>query len=193
MQSVFHLFISFLGTFVLSSKCELDWKLTMLSGFEVVDKGCCGTGSIEVVILCNRYMSSTCEDDTKYLFWDSYHPSERGYRILVDQMVKKYINSFTWTWMSRFRMLLCPNVKNKCAPFHPSFITVLIIFEFDRFSFSVLLYRMCLCPSYTIVWTSVYLIVFHLDTLKDFVLLRYNFLRLKRNTEFVLTLYSLLQ
>ncbi|KAM3289486.1 GDSL esterase/lipase EXL3 [Capsicum chacoense] len=64
-------------------------------GFEVVDKGCCGTGSIEVVILCNRYMSSTCEDDTKYLFWDSYHPSERGYRILVDQMVKKYINSFT--------------------------------------------------------------------------------------------------
>ncbi|CAN4105224.1 unnamed protein product [Withania somnifera] len=64
-------------------------------GFEVVDKGCCGTGSIEVVILCNRYMSSTCEDDTKYLFWDSYHPTERGYRILVDQMIKKYINSFT--------------------------------------------------------------------------------------------------
>ncbi|KAH0705208.1 hypothetical protein KY290_009903 [Solanum tuberosum] len=63
-------------------------------GFEVVDKGCCGTGSIEVVILCNRYMSSTCEDDTKYLFWDSYHPTERGYRILVDQMIKKYINRF---------------------------------------------------------------------------------------------------
>ncbi|XP_059287507.1 GDSL esterase/lipase EXL3-like [Lycium ferocissimum] len=64
-------------------------------GFEVVDKGCCGTGSIEVVFLCNRYMSSTCEDDTKYLFWDSYHPTERGYRILVDQLMKKYINSFT--------------------------------------------------------------------------------------------------
>lgn len=63
-------------------------------GFEVVDKGCCGTGNIEVVILCNRYMSSTCEDGSKYLFWDSYHPTERGYRILVDQMIKKYINRF---------------------------------------------------------------------------------------------------
>ncbi|XP_075105835.1 GDSL esterase/lipase EXL3-like [Nicotiana tabacum] len=62
-------------------------------GFEVVDRGCCGTGNIEVVILCNKY-SGTCEDDTKYLFWDSYHPTEKGYRILVDQILKKYVNSF---------------------------------------------------------------------------------------------------
>ncbi|XP_019235699.1 PREDICTED: GDSL esterase/lipase EXL3-like [Nicotiana attenuata] len=62
-------------------------------GFEVVEKGCCGTGNIEVLMLC-KY-GGTCEDDTKYLFWDSYHPTERGYRILVDQMMKKYINSFT--------------------------------------------------------------------------------------------------
>ncbi|OIT07442.1 gdsl esteraselipase exl3 [Nicotiana attenuata] len=61
-------------------------------GFEVVDRGCCGTGNIEVVILCNKY-SGTCEDDTKYLFWDSYHPTEKGYRILVDQILKKYVNS----------------------------------------------------------------------------------------------------
>ncbi|MCD7453573.1 hypothetical protein HAX54_021370 [Datura stramonium] len=60
-------------------------------GFEVVDKGCCGTGNIEVVILCNRY-SGTCEDDTKYLFWDSYHPTERGYRILVNEILKKYVD-----------------------------------------------------------------------------------------------------
>ncbi|XP_060211795.1 GDSL esterase/lipase EXL3-like [Lycium barbarum] len=63
-------------------------------GFEVVDKGCCGTGTIEAVILCNKY-SGTCEDDTKYLFWDSYHPTERGYRILVDQFLKKYIDILT--------------------------------------------------------------------------------------------------
>nr|XP_009779479.1 PREDICTED: GDSL esterase/lipase EXL3-like [Nicotiana sylvestris] len=56
-------------------------------GFEVVEKGCCGTGNIEVLMLC-KY-GGTCEDDTKYLFWDSYHPTERGYRILVDQMMKK--------------------------------------------------------------------------------------------------------
>ncbi|CAN4077027.1 unnamed protein product [Withania somnifera] len=63
-------------------------------GFEVVDKGCCGTGNIEVLILCNKY-SGTCEDDTKYLFWDSYHPTERGYRILVDQILKKYVDTLT--------------------------------------------------------------------------------------------------
>lgn len=65
----------------------------MMSGFEVVDRGCCGTGNIEVVILCNKY-SGTCEDDTKYLFWDSYHPTEKGYRILVDQILKKYVDNF---------------------------------------------------------------------------------------------------
>ncbi|CAN4094012.1 unnamed protein product [Withania somnifera] len=62
-------------------------------GFEEVEKGCCGTGKIEVTILCNKF-SGTCEDDTKYLFWDSYHPTEKGYKILVDQILKKYINDF---------------------------------------------------------------------------------------------------
>ncbi|XP_060199856.1 GDSL esterase/lipase EXL3-like [Lycium barbarum] len=62
-------------------------------GFEEVERGCCGTGTIEVVVLCNKF-SGTCEDDTKYLFWDSYHPTEKGYRILVDQILKKSINNF---------------------------------------------------------------------------------------------------
>ncbi|KAJ8540892.1 hypothetical protein K7X08_001708 [Anisodus acutangulus] len=62
-------------------------------GFEEVEKGCCGTGIIEVIILCNRF-SGTCEDNTKYLFWDSYHPTEKAYRILVDHIIKKYMNRF---------------------------------------------------------------------------------------------------
>lgn len=62
-------------------------------GFEVTDRGCCGTGNIEVAILCNKY-SGTCPDATKYLFWDSYHPTEKGYRVLVDQVLQKYVNSF---------------------------------------------------------------------------------------------------
>nr|GMD89327.1 GDSL esterase/lipase EXL3 [Ipomoea batatas] len=60
-------------------------------GFEVVDRGCCGTGKIEVSILCNKF-SETCPDHDKYLFWDSYHPTEKGYRILVNQILQKYIN-----------------------------------------------------------------------------------------------------
>ncbi|KAG6419711.1 hypothetical protein SASPL_116221 [Salvia splendens] len=61
-------------------------------GFEVSDKGCCGTGNIEVVILCNK-LSGTCSDDSKYVFWDSYHPTERAYRALVDLVLHKYIKS----------------------------------------------------------------------------------------------------
>ncbi|KAM3304507.1 GDSL esterase/lipase EXL1 [Capsicum baccatum] len=62
-------------------------------GFEEVERGCCGTGIIEVTLLCNKF-TKTCEDDTKYLFWDSYHPTEKAYRILVNQILQKYINRF---------------------------------------------------------------------------------------------------
>ncbi|XP_061359301.1 GDSL esterase/lipase EXL3-like [Gastrolobium bilobum] len=63
-------------------------------GFEVVDKGCCGTGIVEASILCNQLETETCADDSKYVFWDSYHPTERTYQILVDKIVNKYVNSF---------------------------------------------------------------------------------------------------
>ncbi len=43
------------------------------SGFEVADKGCCGTGSVEVAILCNQLDFQTCTDASKYVFFDSYH------------------------------------------------------------------------------------------------------------------------
>ncbi|XP_076927204.1 GDSL esterase/lipase EXL3-like, partial [Bidens hawaiensis] len=62
-------------------------------GLEVVDRGCCGTGNIEVSILCNRLLP-TCPDDSKYLFWDSYHPTDKGYTILINQVLGKYINDF---------------------------------------------------------------------------------------------------
>lgn len=60
-------------------------------GFDVVDKGCCGSGSLEVVVLCNKW-SRVCQDKSKYLFWDSYHPTEQGYKVLVNLILKQYIN-----------------------------------------------------------------------------------------------------
>ncbi|XP_023768914.2 GDSL esterase/lipase EXL3 [Lactuca sativa] len=62
-------------------------------GLEVVDKGCCGTGNLEAAILCNRFLP-TCVDPSKYLFWDSYHPTDKGYNILMNQVVGKYVNDF---------------------------------------------------------------------------------------------------
>ncbi|KAK4606159.1 hypothetical protein RGQ29_000429 [Quercus rubra] len=68
-------------------------KLSRELGFEVANKGCCGTGSIEASILCNKLTPFTCTDDSKYVFFDSYHPTEKTYKIIVDGILKKYINS----------------------------------------------------------------------------------------------------
>ncbi|KAL9461785.1 hypothetical protein AB3S75_004727 [Citrus x aurantiifolia] len=59
-------------------------------GFEVADKGCCGTGNLEVSILCNRLEdAATCPDASKYIFWDSYHPTEKAYKILTPKILNQ--------------------------------------------------------------------------------------------------------
>ncbi|XP_057435079.1 GDSL esterase/lipase EXL3-like [Lotus japonicus] len=60
-------------------------------GFKVADKGCCGTGLLEVSILCNP-LGDSCSDASQYVFWDSYHPTEVVYRKLIDQVLQKYLN-----------------------------------------------------------------------------------------------------
>ncbi|KAG4955983.1 hypothetical protein JHK85_042363 [Glycine max] len=47
-------------------------------GFDEVDSGCCGSGYIEASILCNK-LSNVCLDPSKYVFWDSIHPTEKTY------------------------------------------------------------------------------------------------------------------
>ncbi|CAA7397440.1 unnamed protein product [Spirodela intermedia] len=51
-------------------------------GFEETTKGCCGTGLVELGVLCNP-KSVTCPDASKYLFWDSVHPSEKTYALIA--------------------------------------------------------------------------------------------------------------
>ncbi|XP_071720692.1 GDSL esterase/lipase At5g45960-like [Rutidosis leptorrhynchoides] len=47
-------------------------------GFEEVNVGCCGSGYVEAAILCNRE-STVCDDASKYVFFDSVHPTEKAY------------------------------------------------------------------------------------------------------------------
>ncbi|XAR59205.1 Triacylglycerol lipase [Bertholletia excelsa] len=54
-------------------------------GFEHVTGGCCGTGLLEASILCNPE-SSVCSDASKYVFWDSIHPSEKTYYLLFQAL-----------------------------------------------------------------------------------------------------------
>ncbi|KAK1555598.1 hypothetical protein Q3G72_028754 [Acer saccharum] len=58
-------------------------------GFGNVDRGCCGTGIIETSALCNPLSFNTCTNASSYLFWDSYHPTEQTYKILVSNIMKK--------------------------------------------------------------------------------------------------------
>ncbi|AEE35772.1 GDSL esterase/lipase EXL3 [Arabidopsis thaliana] len=63
-------------------------------GFEVSNKGCCGTGAIEVAVLCNKITSSVCPDVSTHVFWDSYHPTEKTYKVLVSLLINKFVNQF---------------------------------------------------------------------------------------------------
>ncbi|KAH9759204.1 GDSL esterase/lipase EXL3 [Citrus sinensis] len=63
-------------------------------GFEVVNKGCCGTGYLEASIFCNQFSPNTCTNVSGYIFWDGYHPTERTYKILVSSLINKIANGF---------------------------------------------------------------------------------------------------
>ncbi|KAL3519912.1 hypothetical protein ACH5RR_018061 [Cinchona calisaya] len=60
--------------------------------FEEVSSGCCGTGWLEASFLCNP-KSYACPDASKYVFWDSIHPTEKSYSIVfqVLQPIIDYI------------------------------------------------------------------------------------------------------
>ncbi|XP_047155216.1 GDSL esterase/lipase At5g42170-like [Vigna umbellata] len=62
-------------------------------GFEVADKGCCGTGDFEVGFLCNPVLK-ICSNRSSYIFWDSFHPTERAFNILSSEVLDKNINKF---------------------------------------------------------------------------------------------------
>ncbi|GER26624.1 GDSL esterase/lipase [Striga asiatica] len=59
-------------------------------GFEIADKGCCGTGLFEVSFLC----TFACGNVSEYVFWDSFHPTEKVYRILVQHVLDQYLSNF---------------------------------------------------------------------------------------------------
>ncbi|XP_060202599.1 GDSL esterase/lipase At5g45960-like [Lycium barbarum] len=60
---------------------------------EKANRGCCGTGLLETTFLCNPY-SYVCQDASKYVFWDSIHPTEKTY-YLISQALQPTIDSIT--------------------------------------------------------------------------------------------------
>lgn len=54
-------------------------------GIDVWDSGCCGTGLLEATFLCNP-KSYVCPDASKYVFWDSIHPTETAYYVVFEAL-----------------------------------------------------------------------------------------------------------
>ncbi|XP_020204884.1 GDSL esterase/lipase EXL1 [Cajanus cajan] len=59
-------------------------------GYKFGDRGCCGTGTIEVLLLCN-HLTPLCSNDLEYVFWDSFHPTESVYKKLMAPILRKYL------------------------------------------------------------------------------------------------------
>lgn len=85
LQLIFHNCISI-------SFCLLFYILIIPLGLENTNRGCCGTGLVEVIYLCNK-LSRTCPDDSKFLFWDSIHLSEIGCNIFANQSLPGLVGS----------------------------------------------------------------------------------------------------
>ncbi|KAK6133482.1 hypothetical protein DH2020_032775 [Rehmannia glutinosa] len=54
-------------------------------GFENVNAGCCGSGFVETTFLCNP-RSLVCSNPSKYVFFDSVHPTEATYNHLFEAL-----------------------------------------------------------------------------------------------------------
>lgn len=56
------------------------------NGFTEVRKSCCGTGTVETAILCNKYSPGTCANASQYVFFDSVHPSQAASEIIANSL-----------------------------------------------------------------------------------------------------------
>ncbi|KAL9255288.1 GDSL esterase/lipase-like protein [Drosera capensis] len=60
-----------------------------LYGFEETSRGCCATGRFEMSYLCNEFSPFTCTDATKFIFWDSFHPTEKANFIIAKHVFER--------------------------------------------------------------------------------------------------------
>ncbi|GAV85872.1 Lipase_GDSL domain-containing protein [Cephalotus follicularis] len=65
-----------------------------LFGFENAAMACCGTGMFEMGYMCDKINPFTCSDANRYVFWDSFHPTEKTNWIVADHVVNQSLAAF---------------------------------------------------------------------------------------------------
>ncbi|KAI3440600.1 Lipase_GDSL domain-containing protein [Psidium guajava] len=58
-------------------------------GFNNSDSPCCSFGSIRPALTCIP-ASTLCQDRSKYVFWDEYHPTDTANQIIAKELIKKF-------------------------------------------------------------------------------------------------------
>lgn len=61
--------------------------MAWFTGFENEAVACCASGMFEMGYMCNDFIPFTCTDANKYVFWDSFHPTERTNAIIANYAV----------------------------------------------------------------------------------------------------------
>ncbi|XP_022892527.1 GDSL esterase/lipase At4g26790-like [Olea europaea var. sylvestris] len=69
-------------------------KKPSLFGFDVAAVACCSTGMFEMGYLCDQMNPFTCSDASKYVFWDSFHPTEKTNKILSEYLLNSSLRQF---------------------------------------------------------------------------------------------------
>ncbi|TKY56959.1 GDSL esterase/lipase [Spatholobus suberectus] len=65
-----------------------------LYGFESTSVACCATGMFEMGYACSRGQMFSCSDASKYVFWDSFHPTEKTNSIVAKYVVLRVLYKF---------------------------------------------------------------------------------------------------
>ncbi|CAM0910608.1 unnamed protein product [Alopecurus aequalis] len=58
-----------------------------LYGFKEVTEGCCGSTVLNAAIFIEYHPA--CPNAYDYIFWDSFHPTEKAYNIVIDKILKQ--------------------------------------------------------------------------------------------------------
>lgn len=72
----------------------MGYIMYMITGFEVASVACCATGMFEMGYLCDELNPFTCADANKFVFWDSFHPTEKTTKIIADYLMKHSLHQF---------------------------------------------------------------------------------------------------
>jgi phospholipase/lecithinase/hemolysin len=56
-------------------------------GFNEAAEGCCGSTVLNAAIFIENHPA--CPNVQDYIFWDSFHPTEKAYNIVVDKLFQQ--------------------------------------------------------------------------------------------------------